>query len=152
MAEGPKDFFSERSKSLFHRADGIELLSLHPSEMRPTVRETLDPGGDPVAFRGWMVLGRLRVEGTTQQLLLQVLEAGVSESDGRVARCFNPRHGIRATSDGHLFDMVICFECFSILVFEDRTKTEIVTVTGSPELVLNNILEAAGIPLAPNDA
>src|SRR5262245_43298534 len=134
MAAGPKNLFSERSKTLVRRADGIELLSLHPSEMLPTARETLNPGGDPGAFRGWQVLGRLRVEaGAGQRQLLQALEAGVDESDGRVAACFNPRHGIRAVSDGHVLDLVICFECFSILVFEDGEKTEIVTVTRSPE-------------------
>ncbi len=150
MAEGPKNFFSARSKALLEGGSTLELLSLHPFERSPTIDETLEPDRDPATFRGWHLLGRLVIkEPAKREQMITALQKGVDESDGNVAACFWPRHGVRAISDdGRVLDLVICFECASILVFEDREKTEIVTVTGSPERVLDQLLSVAGIQLA----
>ena len=35
---------------------------------------------------------------------------------GRQAKCFNPRHGLRATKAGVMRDLVICFECHNVSI------------------------------------
>jgi tetratricopeptide (TPR) repeat protein len=112
--------------------------------------EELEPDAAPGIFRGWHVLGRLVVADTaTREQVVTALAKGIKESAGTFWDCFMPRHAVRAiSSEGRVLDLVICFVCASIRVFEDRARTEIVTVTSSPERVLDTVLSTAGIQLA----
>lgn len=80
----------------------------------------LDPGGFGMVedgFHGYEVLGRAPLEDPGDRArLVALLEQGVNESDGMVAACFNPRHGIRTEREGERVDVVICFECLQIVV------------------------------------
>ena len=71
-------------------------------------------GGETTEKDGWhgaRVLGQTTVKGETEQkALAAAVKKGVEEGD-RGARCFVPRHGVRATHDGKTYDLLICFEC-----------------------------------------
>ena len=54
--------------------------------------------------------------------VLGLIYDSVRRSNGMVAACFNPRHGIRATVGGDVVDFVICFECLSMHVHEGETQ------------------------------
>ena len=70
--------------------------------------------------------------------LLRVLYKGIAVSEGWVAMCFNPRHGIRAVLGDETMDLVICFECFSIKV-HGKVETQVLTI-GSAAPTLNRAL------------
>ena len=57
-----------------------------------------------------------------QKQLLDALYKGIADSDGNGAKCFDPRHGIRASVDGKTVDLVICFECSWVYVFYDKDE------------------------------
>jgi hypothetical protein len=63
-------------------------------------------------------------------------------------KCFNPRHGIRVTQDGITADLLICFECFQIMVYVSGEKEQRVLVTDSPVPVFNQMLQESNVPLA----
>ena len=63
-------------------------------------------------------------------------------------KCFNPRHGIRATHDGKTVELVICFECSSFDIYSGSEgsveKTKHLLVGKSPEATFNKVLKDAG--------
>lgn len=140
--EGQDKPSSKDLKPLFEKAEAIELYSLDPSfdDKEPDPKK---------GFHGWKVLGKTAIkDAKTRKKLIAVLYQGLADSDGSAAKCFNPRHGVRATVDGKTADIVICFECLRMEFYAgDQSKME--TTTRTPEKVLDEILTAAGVPLAP---
>ena len=132
---------SKDLKALFEKAETIEVYSLDPSF------EDKEP--DPKkGFHGWKILGKTTIrDAKARTKLVEGMYKGLAESDGTVAKCFNPRHGIRATVDGKTADVVICFECYQMqFVVGAASKTE--PTTRAPEKLLDEVLTAAGVPLA----
>ena len=120
-------------------ADHFELLSLDPA---PVLQEK--PEND---FHGWKVLGMTEVkDAKTRQKLVVALRQGAKESNGKAARCFNPRHGIRVTGGGKTYDFVVCFECFSAQIIQGGQRSGFLT-TASPQPVFDQVLRDAGVPL-----
>jgi hypothetical protein len=126
-------------------SEKLELYSLDPKEKSAS---------EPNDFHGWEILGSANVEkAETQKKLIDALKRGVAESDGTVAACFNPRHGIRVVRDGKTFDFVICFECLSAVVFIDDKRTDSFLLTSSPAATFNHVLKDAKVKLPkPADA
>jgi hypothetical protein len=129
-------------QNILAHPDRIELLSLQPTPF---------PRPEPAhAFHDWKVLGRVTVLNSwTQGKIIRAVKKGIADSDGSVAACFNPRHGIRAVRGEHTADLVLCFECNQIYVYLDgEKKTTVLTAkTGQP--ALDAVLTDAGVPLAP---
>jgi len=116
-----------------------ELLSLDPDR-------TKEPPADNL--HGWRVLGRTKIEdAATRKKLNDALQAGAKENDGTVAGCFNPRHGISVKHNGKTFDLVICFECMSVAVYEQGKRHEGFLVTRTPQKVFDAVMTAAKVPL-----
>ncbi|HSI35099.1 MAG: hypothetical protein ACAI43_15995 [Phycisphaerae bacterium] len=126
--------------ALLTKADEIELISISPEHLKE------QPEGH---FHGWRVLGRTTVKGGDKAAVLAALRAGISENDGMVAGCFNPRHGLRATVAGRTVDLVICFECMSMQVWEGGKVTAQALTTRTPQATLDRVLSAAKVELAP---
>jgi hypothetical protein len=120
-------------REAFARASTLELYSLDPSKKHAEGR----------GFHDWEVLGTITLEGAQAKVAREAIEKGVRDSDGTGAKCFRPRHGLRAGA----VEMVICFECFHVYVFHGRDRA-FCNTTESPASVLNGLLGAAGIPLA----
>jgi hypothetical protein len=67
------------------------------------------------------------------------------------AKCFNPRHGIRATHDGKTVDLVICFECAQFDVYgPDGDRSKRLLIGKGPEPALDKVLRDAGVPKPKN--
>ena len=131
----PKDV-----RAVLDNADRFELLSLDPT------RQKEKPKDD---FHGWKVLGKTEVkDAPTRKKVVAALYKGVADSDGTVAACFNPRHGIRATHDGKTVELVICYECLSMQCFLGETRSGALT-TRSPQKTFDQVLTAAKVPLPP---
>ena len=82
-----------------------------------------------------------------RKTLLAALEKGAKDNDGTVARCFDPRHGIRVKAGDKTIDLVICFACYQTKVFTgDKLSGDYLT-TDSPQPALNRVLKDANVPL-----
>jgi hypothetical protein len=140
-APGCNDIPSTTLSAMQH-ADRYELLSLDPSRIRTT-----PPPGN---FHGWRVLGRTSIDDlATRQKLTNALRAGARENGSMAALCFKPRHGIHVVVHGsNVRDLVICFECLQVEVFENGQAAKGFLISDSPQPVFDDALRVAGIPLA----
>src|SRR3954469_9359154 len=66
------------------------------------------PGKQPKAgevFYGYPVLGKVEVKDAVRQReILGAIGEGIAKSDGTMAKCFWPRHAVRAVEDGKTVD------------------------------------------------
>lgn len=130
-------------QTALREANSLQLHSLDPT---PTSRDRKGP------FQGWQDLGSTDVSATAVRTqLLDAFDNGIADSDGSVAMCFNPRHGLRAIYDGKTYDVVICFECLQGIWFVDDVEMPGFLLTGTPQTVFDTILTDASIPLAPSE-
>jgi len=70
---------------------------------------------------------------------------------GEIKCAFSPRHALRVISDGHTYDLLLCYQCGQFQIFRDGQQIAFYRANGSP-VVLNGLLTAAGIPLADTQA
>jgi hypothetical protein len=104
---------------------------------------------DDSLFHGYPVLGKIEIEDAAERKKLEnAFLRGVAESDGTVAGCFIPRHGIRVTQGKSTIDLVICFQCLSTTVYIDGERSQGFLLTKSPQPVFDAVLRSANIPLA----
>ena len=103
-----------------------------------------------------MPLAILKAVGKTTVKDAEARKKVVSEflkgMEGKIdpARCFNPRHGIRATHDGKTVDLVICFECLQVKSFAGDKDGPSYLTTRSPQPTLDQVLTDAKVPLPKN--
>ena len=123
-------------QEVLSRAAELELFSLDPNWAQKPKGEHL---------RGWRILGRTRVENpATRDRLITALERGVQEYSGTAAKCFNPRHGIRASYAGATVEMVLCFECFQAEVYPlPESQFHRFLVSSSPQPLFDSVLRDA---------
>ncbi|MBA4066816.1 MAG: hypothetical protein C0501_24530 [Isosphaera sp.] len=84
----------------------------------------------------------------TRKKLVAAFKKGVADNTGIAAACFNPRHGIRVTSDKKTVDFVVCFECFSVKSYADGKDAGGFLITKSPQKAFDAALTDAKVPLA----
>jgi hypothetical protein len=137
------------ASAILDKATEIELLSLDPSVVLNDKDGQPAPKPGVKKLHGWDILGQTTIKDAEQRK--QVKEAllkGISDSDGTVADCFDPRHGLRASHDGKTVELVICFRCLQLQVYVDGKRSPTVLTTRSPQAVLNALLKKAKIPIA----
>jgi hypothetical protein len=121
---------------------------------------SLDPTNSPVSadswpppktrfFHSYRILESTQIaDPDTRAELVTALETGIAEYDGRIVRCFVPRHGIHIDDGRHVYDFVICFECWQIACYIDGIETETTPVMDSPQPTFDKILTEASVALA----
>lgn len=120
-----------------------EVMALHPS--LPDPGEQLED-----SFHDFEVLGRARLGSARDRAALAAaLNAGIAGNDSVAARCFMPRHGIRAETPSGRVDLVICFQCLQVRVFDggEEPVQELLT-TEDPREIFDAIYGAAGLTIA----
>jgi len=125
--------------AVLEKADEFEVLSLDPMKLKEKPKDD---------FHGYKVLGKTTVKKDDKKAILDALHAGLKASDGSVADCFNPRHGLRATHDGKTVDLVICFECLAMQTFVGDKSAGTMPTTAAPQKVFDKVLTDAKVPLA----
>ena len=121
------------------KPDSVELLSLDPD--RPKDKPKDD-------FHGWKVLGRTTIkDDAARKKLTADLAAAAEASEGLAAACFNPRHGLCVTRNGKTIDLVICFECLQVQVFEGDKDAGEFLITDTPQPAFDKVLRDAGVTL-----
>jgi hypothetical protein len=116
---------------------------------------SIDPGRFPttppgtVRFHANIILGETVISNATQRRQIShELQRAVSASDGDIAMCFEPRHGLRVARAGKTYDFLICYQCKRVDTFVGEESIESTGLAGNPQF-FNAILRAANIPLAP---
>ncbi len=97
---------------------------------------------------GWKSLGKTLVKDAAKRK--EVREALYkSAAEGKsMAKCFEPRHIVRASANGKSVELVICFQCDRIHVTRGKDNVDMIPISSAAEPVLNKILKDAGVPLA----
>jgi hypothetical protein len=97
-------------------------------------------------FHDMKSVGKTTVkDADTRKKLVSEFVKGM-EGDITPARCFNPRHGIRATYSGKTVDLVICFECAQFKLYEGGADKPMHLLIGKgPEPLFDKVLKEAGV-------
>jgi hypothetical protein len=132
------------AKSILEKADKIELISLDPGNPE---RDERPPKGD---YFGWKELGRTTIDDPEiLRNVVSTVEKGF-EVGGRAAACFWPRHALHVSHKGKTVDILICFHCSQVAVYVDGKQVDpYLTISLSPQPVLDKLLIDAKVPLAP---
>lgn len=126
-------------------ADRLELISLGPAA---------DDLNGPAIYAGSGVLGSTQItDKAVVARFVDALRVGIRDHDGSIAKCFWPRHAIRATMAGRTREWVICFQCLQIQIHVDGNKNPklMALVSRTPEPIFDEVLKKAGVPLAPKN-
>ena len=142
-----KNIISVESRKVLDSGQRFLLLSLDPmSQFYPAGSNT----DTNKIFHGFSILGSAEIKDPVERAkLLKELYKGIANSDGMVAMCFNPRHGISASLGTNTVDLVICFECLQIAIYSGHTNG--LLTSRSPQKTFNQALVKAGIPVAKSD-
>ncbi len=132
----------QSARVVLEGADSLEIMALHPSPYMEEGQPT--PGKDD--FRGYKILGSAQVTlPSNRDGILSAVYRGILASDGMVAACFNPRHGIRATKGKETVDLVICYECLSMHIHDSNGTRTTALTTSSPGARLTTIWQTNGL-------
>jgi hypothetical protein len=129
-------------RTALEQAQELELLSLEPKRPDPSFADDENRRS---------VLGKTRITNdATLSKILTALDAGARPDKLSPAFCFEPQHAIRIKHSGKTLYLVMCFECQQVKVFvDDEPEVKLnFLINSSPELVFDEVLKAAGIPLA----
>lgn len=95
-------------EALAETEGSLEILSLDPSSRHGYAVNNQE------VFHGFGIIGKAVVENKAdKEKLTLALSKAITENNGAVAACFNPRHGVRFIGKGKKIELVICFECRS---------------------------------------
>jgi len=107
-------------------ATTFEIVAIHPSYSDPPCQA---PGEKDCRSDGaklfWLhrILGQARVDAREERTeLVDLIDEAIGDGDP-VASCFDPRHAVSATRDGRRIDILICFECLSLIVYDEAEST-----------------------------
>lgn len=125
-------------------ADSWTIYALNPG--LPLEPSTVEQLMDRWEVRGEAVLH----DPKDRARLARSLRAGIKGNDDTVAACFNPRHAIRAESERGVVDLIICFQCLQVYVYDGATGERVGSelTTKAPRLVFDEIYTAAGLEIA----
>ena len=140
VAPSPVMSKSEWSKALrtaLSDCKRAKLRSLSPRHDRS------DPKEGP-RYHGFLELGQTELSQEEAKRLSLALLEGVDAKKGESpAFCFNPRHGLSLED----FDLLICFQCQVLEVYQGEYKLGSWVTTGLPSVAFNETVEAHGLEL-----
>jgi hypothetical protein len=128
----------EKTLNVLLKAEKFELLSLNPEPEKVRPKDH---------FHGYTVLGKTEVKDAA--LRKDIVESFKKGMEGEInpAKCFDPRHGFRATHEGKTVELVICFACSQFYVHDGSGNSKYL-VNMMPQTLLNKVLKDAGISIA----
>lgn len=130
--------------------DELILYSVHgtlyslPHEERERLRQ-----GE--MLYGYPLLGKVAITDPGKRRDVLAAVRADLRGEGVSARCFRPRHVLRAVAGGRTVDLLICYECGNYKLYQDgelvRSRLQLTGTSAAP--VLNAVLTDAGVPIAP---
>lgn len=129
----------------YSNADQFTLYSIDGNSYPPLE----EPPADSPKFHRWPILGEADIaHADLRNELMDALAKGISESDGGMAKCFNPRHGLRIVENGQTTEYLICFECLQVQIYRGGEMDHELT-SESPKDTFNRAVRNANMTLAP---
>lgn len=144
FAGAPGNRLPEDALDALHGADSAVLYSLEPYEPLPMPSP---PGSPAPVLHGYAVLGEVRLDGERLQAAATEFEAAIDRDEGILAMCFDPRHALRVTRDGHTYDLLLCYACGRAQVYRDGERIATLGAAGSDK-PLNRLLADAGVAVS----
>ncbi|HEX3315099.1 MAG TPA: hypothetical protein VHR72_09430 [Gemmataceae bacterium] len=96
------------------KAERIEVFRIEPREL------TEDQRGKKPAIRHHEILKQTTVEkGQARKEIADFLGQTLHWNHFRLGLCYEPRHAVRAASDGHTVELLICFSCWRAVATMD---------------------------------
>lgn len=116
-------------------AETVMLYSIDPSRTEKTTE----------AVAGYGALGKIEIkDAETRRKMARALAGALDKNAG--AKCFEPRHVLRATRGEVTVDFIICFECEQMEIWTGST-VRMEFIRGTPQELFDGRLRAAGIPI-----
>lgn len=101
-------------------------------------------------FHGYPVLGKVEIiDPDDRKTLIGALRDGIARRPKEGAKCFWPRHAIRAVEKGRTVEYVICFECERFEEFLGDKKLRHESISRDVQPAFDKPLREAGVPIAP---
>ena len=135
-AAGEDNVLPEDVLRILLRAEQLELLSLLPEPEKTKPKDH---------FHGYTVLGKTAIKDAAGRKNLVASFTKGMQGEINPAKCFEPRHGIRATLDGKTVGLVICFACSQFYVHDASGKSTKYLVNATPEPLFDKVQKDAGI-------
>jgi hypothetical protein len=142
--------------AVLEKPERFEIFNLDSSRISPRldpetglpVEPNPPPAPGPPAFHDHRIVGQVEVADARQrERIVSLVYKGIRSSDGLVAACFNPRHGVRATREGRTVELVICFECLQINAYGPDGKEHGLMTSDRVTADMNEAFQAAGLRL-----
>jgi hypothetical protein len=126
----------------------IFLISLDP--MSEESDNKTPSNSSKIFFHGFEELGRTKIDNQIERTkIAEEIKASISDVSASQADCFWPRHAI-LVADGKLgFEILICYECHGVEIYEGN-KQIFYESFGGTSTYFNELLKKANLPLAPN--
>lgn len=121
----------KEDRDVLEHADSLAILTLDPEER-----------SDNSGFHGFDVKSRADVPPDGRKKVIEVLSRSIAKADGRVAKCFNPRHGISAKKGSATVDLVICFECDQLYLYGQYPAR--IPITDSEGAAMSSVFKELG--------
>lgn len=107
-------------QEVFKNAEKIEILSINEHvakivDLRTEEGQRLNQKG---VFHGYKIKKTVVASAEDRRNITKNLFSTVGKSDP--AKCFEPRHGIRATYKGQVVELLICFQCKQVYAFNGK--------------------------------
>ena len=91
---------------------------------------SLEPGRDDTKesiFHGFPILDKKQLTDKKHvETIVKYLYKSINQSEGAIAECFFPRHGLKIKSKNEEIDLVICFECLQMRVYAKEETTVLI--------------------------
>ena len=129
----------QQAKAILSKVSEFTLYSLEPHEKADKTN----------SLHGEKVLGKTMVkDAAVRKQLLSTLEKSIAKPEKGGAKCFWPRHAIRATHEGKTVDVPICFECGWVYVYLDNEDAIRIQMDTAGQEPFDDVLRKAKVPLA----
>jgi hypothetical protein len=126
-------------KLVLDKSEKFYLYSLQPERLPEADLRTMPN------FHGYPISGQARVRPTPERTdLLVALREGLGKRSA--CSCFDPRYGVRVVRGNKAVDLVICFACEQMEIYDERGMHRI-TVSASTQQAFNHILAEYDVPL-----
>jgi len=100
------------TKWILSAPDKVEFMTLDSSH------ENFDPKAAGT-MHGYRIMGSAEVaDAELKKQLVGAVKKAVQDSDGTVAACFMPQHALRVVRGNSSADLVICFHCLQLEVYQ----------------------------------
>jgi hypothetical protein len=128
--------------AILDRAEKFELLSIDPDVAH------LKPYDPRARYHGWPILGSTHIDDeATRREIVHSLDLSIAKAYGPSARCFNPRHAVRAIDGSRTVDLLICFECRYLEIYVDDKQLPTEDIASGEQPYFDELLTKAKVPL-----